>query len=315
VADGLASTLVHPGRGPDRAHADLPATRHRLLLIARADGPLRRRPAARLPRPPRRRLTTRPRRGVPHRRELVRRGRGHPPVAGRYEPRVVPVPGSRARWSASPTSTTLLRTGPHRRHPAAGRLVHDRARPVGREPGTSSVRLRVRARHAASGGGAGRGTRVLRPDGVVVVMDEAVGQEPAPGDDVERPMYGLSLLVCLPDSKRTRGARRRARHGIETDHGPAQKRRLRPVRALLGWPVGQGAQAVVRRVSDDNPVAPRRYAGPVRHPVGLETLVRVLPGRSPLGAPLARTRFGPCGGVDVLADPACVAAAGAAGPH
>ena len=41
---------------------------------------------------------------------------------------------------------------------------------------------------------------IVRPDGVVVVMDEAVGEEfSAPGDDVERLMYGYSLFVCLPD--------------------------------------------------------------------------------------------------------------------
>lgn len=40
----------------------------------------------------------------------------------------------------------------------------------------------------------------LRPEGVLVVMDEAVAEEfTAPGDDVERFMYGFSLLVCLPD--------------------------------------------------------------------------------------------------------------------
>lgn len=42
--------------------------------------------------------------------------------------------------------------------------------------------------------------RIVRPGGIVVVMDEAVGDEfTAPGDDVERLMYGLSLLICLPD--------------------------------------------------------------------------------------------------------------------
>ncbi|SEI84051.1 class I SAM-dependent methyltransferase [Demequina mangrovi] len=41
----------------------------------------------------------------------------------------------------------------------------------------------------------------VSPDGAVVVMDEAVADEPAePGDLVERLMYGYSLLVCLPDS-------------------------------------------------------------------------------------------------------------------
>lgn len=38
------------------------------------------------------------------------------------------------------------------------------------------------------------------PDGQVIVMDEAVSDEfHAPGDDVERLMYGFSVLICLPD--------------------------------------------------------------------------------------------------------------------
>jgi hypothetical protein len=33
-----------------------------------------------------------------------------------------------------------------------------------------------------------------------VVMDEAVAEEfTAPGDDIERFMYGVSLFICLPD--------------------------------------------------------------------------------------------------------------------
>jgi SAM-dependent methyltransferase len=44
--------------------------------------------------------------------------------------------------------------------------------------------------------------RMVRPDGRVVVMDEAVAAEfTAPGDDVERLMYGFSLFVCLPDGR------------------------------------------------------------------------------------------------------------------
>ncbi len=40
----------------------------------------------------------------------------------------------------------------------------------------------------------------VKPDGVVVVMDEGVGVGPlAVGDEVERLMYGFSLFVCLPD--------------------------------------------------------------------------------------------------------------------
>ncbi len=42
--------------------------------------------------------------------------------------------------------------------------------------------------------------RALRPGGAVVVMDEAVAPEFAPGgNDLERLMYGFSLFVCLPD--------------------------------------------------------------------------------------------------------------------
>lgn len=42
--------------------------------------------------------------------------------------------------------------------------------------------------------------RALRPAGIMVVMDEAVASEFAPGgDDLERLMYGFSLFVCLPD--------------------------------------------------------------------------------------------------------------------
>ncbi|SFS18896.1 Methyltransferase domain-containing protein [Agrococcus baldri] len=40
----------------------------------------------------------------------------------------------------------------------------------------------------------------VRPGGPVVIMDEAVAEElQAPGTEVERLMYGFSLLVCLPD--------------------------------------------------------------------------------------------------------------------
>jgi len=40
----------------------------------------------------------------------------------------------------------------------------------------------------------------VRDGGPVIVMDEAVGERlQAPGDDVERLMYGYSLFCCLPD--------------------------------------------------------------------------------------------------------------------
>src|SRR3954469_4018458 len=48
------------------------------------------------------------------------------------------------------------------------------------------------------------------PDGTVIVMDENVQPEfVAPGDEIERLMYGFSTLVCLPDDV----ARRLRRHG------------------------------------------------------------------------------------------------------
>jgi SAM-dependent methyltransferase len=42
--------------------------------------------------------------------------------------------------------------------------------------------------------------RSLRPDGFLVVMDEAVADEfTAPGDELERFMYACSVFICLPD--------------------------------------------------------------------------------------------------------------------
>ncbi|TKK89296.1 methyltransferase domain-containing protein [Herbidospora galbida] len=44
--------------------------------------------------------------------------------------------------------------------------------------------------------------RAVRPGGQVIVMDEAVADAFQPeGDDVERLMYGFSLLICLPDGR------------------------------------------------------------------------------------------------------------------
>jgi len=42
--------------------------------------------------------------------------------------------------------------------------------------------------------------RSVVPGGPVIIMDEAVADAfTAPGDDVERLMYGFSILICLPD--------------------------------------------------------------------------------------------------------------------
>ncbi|MFF2397898.1 class I SAM-dependent methyltransferase [Nocardia sp. NPDC058114] len=42
--------------------------------------------------------------------------------------------------------------------------------------------------------------KALRPGGAVIIMDEAVAPEfTAPAADIDRLMYGFSLLVCLPD--------------------------------------------------------------------------------------------------------------------
>jgi hypothetical protein len=47
--------------------------------------------------------------------------------------------------------------------------------------------------------------RMARSEGTVLVVDERVGEQfTAPGDDVERLMYGFSLICCLPDALATR---------------------------------------------------------------------------------------------------------------
>jgi hypothetical protein len=44
--------------------------------------------------------------------------------------------------------------------------------------------------------------RMVRAGGTVLVLDEAVAEEfTAPGDEIERLMYGYSLLCCLPDGR------------------------------------------------------------------------------------------------------------------
>lgn len=42
--------------------------------------------------------------------------------------------------------------------------------------------------------------RLVKPGGTVVVMDERVPDAfTGPGDPVEQLMYGISMLICLPD--------------------------------------------------------------------------------------------------------------------
>ncbi|GAA1801088.1 class I SAM-dependent methyltransferase [Agromyces neolithicus] len=49
--------------------------------------------------------------------------------------------------------------------------------------------------------------RAVKPDGEVVIMDEAVAEAFAPdGDEVERVMYGYSIFMCLPDGLSTPGS-------------------------------------------------------------------------------------------------------------
>ena len=63
--------------------------------------------------------------------------------------------------------------------------------------------------------------RMVRPGGTVLVMDEAVDEEfTAPGSDVDRLMYGYSLLCCLPD-----GRAQQPSVGTGTVMRPAQLRR------------------------------------------------------------------------------------------
>jgi len=48
---------------------------------------------------------------------------------------------------------------------------------------------------------------LIADDGVVMVMDEAVGERFGDRDDeIERLMYGLSLFVCLPDGMSHEGS-------------------------------------------------------------------------------------------------------------
>jgi hypothetical protein len=60
------------------------------------------------------------------------------------------------------------------------------------------------------------------PDGLVVIMDEAVADDfVAPGDLVEQAMYGYSTLICVPDglsSTPSEGTGTLMRRSVLTDY-------------------------------------------------------------------------------------------------
>ena len=62
----------------------------------------------------------------------------------------------------------------------------------------------------------------VRPDGLVVIMDEAVADEfVAPGDPPEQVMSGYSTLICLPgglSSTPSEGTGTVMRHAVLTDY-------------------------------------------------------------------------------------------------
>jgi hypothetical protein len=73
----------------------------------------------------------------------------------------------------------------------------------------------------------------LAPGGFMVVMDEAVAEEFAPdGDELERVMYGFSLLVCLPDGMSAPGS-----VGTGTVMRPATLRRYAQEAGFTGFEV------------------------------------------------------------------------------
>lgn len=73
----------------------------------------------------------------------------------------------------------------------------------------------------------------LAPGGFLVVMDEAVAETFGPdGDDLERVMYGFSLLVCLPDGMSSPGS-----VGTGTVMRPATLRRYAEEAGFTGFDV------------------------------------------------------------------------------
>ena len=73
----------------------------------------------------------------------------------------------------------------------------------------------------------------LAPGGFMVVMDEAVAEDFAPhGDELERVMYGFSLLLCLPDSLSAPGS-----VGTGTVIRPATMRRYAQEAGFTGFEI------------------------------------------------------------------------------
>lgn len=89
-------------------------------------------------------------------------------------------------------------------------------------PFDAAFGFRVSSRHAAPVEVLAAIHGAVRPDGLVVIMDEAVADDfVAPGDRVEQAMYGYSTLICLPDglsSTPSEGTGTVMRRSILTDY-------------------------------------------------------------------------------------------------
>lgn len=72
--------------------------------------------------------------------------------------------------------------------------------------------------------------RAVREGGPVIIMDEAVADRlVAPGDELERLMYGLSLFCCLPDGCRISRASARGRSCVRASCSAMRRRRGSPI--------------------------------------------------------------------------------------
>ena len=113
---------------------------------------------------------------------------------------------ARTRRRRSTASTSTLDRARPRRTRRRGRARRPdrvprarRGRPRVGRPLRPRDDVRGAARHVAPGRGPARDARAGRPRGAVLVVDERVADSfTAPGDDVERMMYGWSILLCLP---------------------------------------------------------------------------------------------------------------------